>query len=201
MAKVHFNFIHDLDAKQFKNAISKDFSRPTMCGLMIDFNTSIAGATNASILVVYPIEILSSDGDLKEFRKTFDVSVFDKSKYMNGDYSKNHFSEFEFMYDEDEKIISVYHQGSKVYESILIMDGNAPNFNAVLPVKSEEINDINLDLKLFSKLIKAMYKGQNDQRTEIKFFGKTKPVILNRRIDSEEGQEKIIGLIIPQIYE
>lgn len=75
-------FINTTEVKytHLKNIVSNDDLRPIMCGVYIDFKEKRLVATDAHVLISYPIEITENDSELDGV--IVPVSFFNHLRYM-----------------------------------------------------------------------------------------------------------------------
>lgn len=77
---VKFKNITNVTYTHLKNVVSSDNLRPVMCGVYIDFKQQKIVATDAHVLIAYPIEITENDSDLDGV--IVPVEYFNKLRYM-----------------------------------------------------------------------------------------------------------------------
>src|SRR5690606_21101062 len=142
MGKLVFKLRRNIGSQQMKYAAGNDFLRPTLTGAIINPIDSEIACTDEQILVVYPINIIESN--IQEY-VSVPLFIFDRKHYF-GYQSVNNGSMTGFIYvlDTDKKIISVYPPNSQNYIqedkpllSVNIIEGNPPNYNAVIPTEIE----------------------------------------------------------------
>lgn len=166
MAQIVFRMKRNIGANQMKYAVGNDCLRPVMQGVCFNPSASELACTDAHVLVMYPIEILSSD--YKE-AETFilPVYIFDQKHYYN--YNLNKFfpmTRFVFKVDTEKERIYVYsplaanEEGFNLTEesllfSVPLIEGKYPNYHAVLPKEPFAIEKIGLNLWFVDRLTKA----------------------------------------------
>lgn len=77
---VKFKNITNVTYTHLKHVVSSDNLRPVMCGVYIDFKEQKLVATDAHVLIAYPIEITENDSDLEGV--IVPVEYFNKLRYM-----------------------------------------------------------------------------------------------------------------------
>lgn len=193
MEKLTFKLITDHGFKQFKNGVGKDELRPLMHGLIVDFNIEKAYVTDANILVRYPIYV----SEKTDVRISIPLSAFDKTKYMFGDYSKIEMTEFDFEYDIQSSIVTVFLNEKEVYK-VQIIEGKPPHCEAVIHIdRIGEIDSISLDLVLIERLRKCIFFNTKDNALTFQFHEKNRAVILLN--PNEDIYERVYGLIMPTL--
>lgn len=194
MEKLTFKLITEHGFKQFKNGVGKDELRPTMTGLIVDFNTEKAYVTDAHILVRYPISV----SEKTDVRISIPLSAFDKTKYMFGDYSKVEMNEFDFEYDIQSCMITVFYNEKEVYK-VQIIEGVPPKCEAVIHIDQKgQIDDICLDMLLIERLRKCIFLNTKNNAITFQFNEKNRAVIL---IDSKADlYDRVYGLIMPTLH-
>lgn len=189
--KTTFKFITDHGANHFKHGVSKDELRPIMQGLNIDFNISKAFITNAHIAVRYPISV-SEKSDL---RVSIPISAFDKTKYMFGDYKKVEMTEFDFEFDSETRMLTVFYNEKEVYK-VEAIEGDGINAEAVFKFGiKNDIDSIGLNLSSLAILDKCIFNSKEESACKFEFNAKNKAVIINPIY--QHSDEKVYGLIMP----
>jgi DNA polymerase III beta subunit-like protein len=150
--KVKFINTHEVNFTQLNAAASKDDLRPVMQGAYIDLKNRCIVATDAHILVSYPIKITENDSEQDGF--IVPTRLFNYLKYMV-DLKKKDFSFVEFELTED--YAEAFYLGEMVYRAKYI-DGKYPLWKNVMPTKNDiqSINEIGLGFGVLKKLISAL---------------------------------------------
>jgi len=124
-----------------------------MCGVNINLKQKRIEATNAHVLVMYPIEIIESDIDNNIDSLIVPIRFFNVSKYMI-DIPKKYQDSLEYIFTDE--FAEVYFRNELVYRCRYV-DAKFPNIQAVLPTdkwKRENDNKIGFNINVLEKLTK-----------------------------------------------
>jgi hypothetical protein len=188
--KVKIKNLSGVNFTNLKNAVSNDGLKPSMCGVNINLKYSRIEATNAHILVMYPIEIIESDIDNNIDSLVVPVRFFNISKYMI-DIPKKYHDGLEYIFTDE--FAEVYFGNELVYRCRYIY-AKYPNVENVLPNDKwirENHNKVGLNINVLEKLTKSLpYNFPNNITIDI--YARNKGIIV------ETLQEpKIKAMIMP----
>lgn len=189
--KTKFKFITDHGYRHFENGISKDELRPIMHGLNIDFNIAKAFVTDGHIAVRYPLSV----SEKSYLRVSIPILAFDKTKYMFGDYKKVEMTEFDFEFNSDTRMLTVFYDEKEIYK-VEAIEGNGLNAEAVFNFGiKNNLDSIGLNLSLLARLDKCIFNSKEESACKFEFNAKNKAVIINPIY--QHSDEKVYGLIMP----
>lgn len=173
---------------------SNDSLRPVMQGVFVDFVNSCFVATNSHVLMTWKFSIVDEYGnleydtnneDLEKASKIVPTELFNKNKWMGN--AKKYLVDpiFDF---SDENFAKVFIGDILVYQCNYI-DGNFPNYKAVIPKESHELNRIAINLNMMNLLYKSIpFSNKN------LIFEFSAP---NRSIVVETDNKECKGVIMP----
>lgn len=149
-------FINTTEVKHthLKNIVSNDDLRPVMCGVYIDFKEKRLVATNAHVLVSYPIEITDNDSELDGV--IVPVDYFNHPRYMVALPPKRKMA-INVEYVLTDTYAEVHWLGEMIYRCRYI-EGKYPKYNseAVIPNPNnypEKPKQIGLNMDILKKMI------------------------------------------------
>lgn len=148
----------ELTHAHLENAVSNDVLRPVMTGVYFDLINNCIVATDSHLLLVAPITIKfdeSADESsrselLKSNSKIVPIEFFDKRKYMG---NHKHYSPQIFYSLADEKYAKVFCGKEEVFKCRYI-EGNFPDYKAVMPNEFTAVDEIGLDIGFVQRLYK-----------------------------------------------
>jgi hypothetical protein len=210
MAKIIFKLRRNFSATQFTHVVCKDELRPAMTGAMLHTERAELAFTDATLLMIYPIEVVRNDAP--GFTCSIPLFLFDKKHYFGYKQRFIDMTDFLFVIDTEKERAYVYpsHIGKDLSSteeeiefngyilSVPLIKGNTPNYPAVIPNSDpEKLDSIALSTKLLSRIQKASVSTpaqEWDSRFKFTFYGKHKAVVFE-----EVNNEKypIKGLVMP----
>lgn len=120
-------FINTTEVKytNLKSVVSNDNLRPVMCGVYIDFKEQRLVATDAHVLISYPIDITENDSELDGV--IIPVDYFNRLRYMVALPSKNKML-IDVEYILTDTYAEIHWCGEMIYRCKYI-EGKYPNWN------------------------------------------------------------------------
>lgn len=176
-----------------KNCVSTDDLRPAMCGVNINLKEKRLEATDAHVLMTYPIEILAES----EYDKELDslivlVRFFNRLKYMI-DVPLKLYGALEYILTDE--FAEVYFGNELIYRCKYV-DAKFPKIESVLPNSdwNKEIVDvIGFNCNVLDRAIKSI-PSVFPNNVKLHFYAKNKGVFIESANDNEP---KVNGLIMP----
>lgn len=187
--EVRFLNTTDVEAKHLKKVVANDDLRPVMGGVYVDFKQSCLVATDAHVLVSYPIELTNVDTDLDGV--VLPVKFFNRS-YWVGDVpvKSKRLIEPEFVLKAD--CAEVYWLGEMVCRAKYI-EGKYPEWSLLIPrtETSEPVEQCGLNVFFLKRLADAIpYSAGGLLKTT--FFGPTKAIVFESHNSDFDGAIKAI---------
>lgn len=195
--KVKFKNITLVSFTHLKNCVSSDDLKPSMQGVNINLKEKRLEATDAHVLMTYPIEIEAES----EYDKDLDslivpVRFFNRLKYMI-DIPLKSYAHLEYVL-EDEKAI-IYFGGQLIFQCNYI-DAKYPKIENVLPNdtwKRENVDVISFNCDVLNRAIKSI-PNNFPNNIKLSLYAKNKAVIIE---SLNENIPKIIGIVMPVLIE
>lgn len=188
--KVKFKNLSDVSYRHLKNITDNSGLRPVLSGAYIDVKNQKIVATDAHVLVCYPIEVTENDSEIEG--KIVPISYFNQLRYMAEIpiKSKRYVNPEYVLTDE---YAEVYYLGELAYRCKYI-EGKYPTYNNIIPDTKEakEIDSIGLNINILARFTKAI-PANTMSIFKTYFFDKTKAVVLV----SEQDDYPIKGLVMP----
>jgi len=176
-----------------KNCVSTDDLRPAMCGVNINLKEKRLEATDAHILMTYPIEILEESVFDKELDSLIvPVRFFNRLKYMI-DVPLNLFGTLEYVLTDE--FAEVYFGNELVYRCKYIEE-KFPKIESVLPNanwEKEVVDVIGFNCNVLDRAIKSV-PSKFPNHIKLHLYGKNKGVFIE---SSNDDSPKVFGLIMP----
>lgn len=150
--KLKFKNITGVTYTHLKNVASSDDLRPAMQGVHINLELGRLECTDAHICCLYPIEILESEGEVKN--KIVPIRFFNVLKYMI-DIPKKFIELLEYVIEDD--FAEVYFGGDLVYRCKYV-DATFPKIESILPSVEDVIvgvPKIGLNMDILNKFSKS----------------------------------------------
>ena len=191
--EVIFENITKVGFSQLKHVAGHDELRPVMMGVYVDFKNQKLVATDARILMMYPIKITQNNSDLNG--KILPVRFFNHLKYMQ-DIPTESKRIVDLKYVLTDEFAEVYWLNDLVFRCRYI-EGFYPNYQAVIndsEDKLEGLDGIGMDFKMLKRVCDAL--PLTNKQCKFKFFGRNKHIIFQA---SEFDHEPIKGLIMPTL--
>ena len=148
-------FINTTEVKytQLKNVVSTDDLRPAMCGVYIDFKEKRLVASDAHVLISYPIEITDNDSELDGV--IVPVQYFNRLRYMVSLPTK---TVIDIEYVLTDKYAEIHWLGEMIYRCRYI-EGTYPNYNNVIPNPNEfpeKPKEIGINAHILKKMVSGL---------------------------------------------
>lgn len=155
--QVKFENSTEIKYTHLKNVVSKDNLRPVMNGVYIDFKEQCLVATDAHVLISYPIKITETDSDLEGV--IVPIDYFNHLRYMVSLPAKRK-RVLDIEYVLTEKYAEIHWLGEMIYRCKYIQ-GKFPNWNAsnVFPNPdefTEKPKQIGINLHVLKKLSQGL---------------------------------------------
>lgn len=175
---VKFKNLTDVTYTHLKNVVCKDELRPAMSGVYIDLKESKLVATDAHVLIAYPIEIIENDSDKEGV--IVPIEYFNKLRYMVPLPSKRK-GPIELEYILTDTYAEIHFHGEMIYRRKYI-DFTYPKWNsenvmvnpADYPDKPKELGvNINVLQKMISGIPKSntgIYKMETTSASKCILF-------------------------------
>lgn len=140
-----------------KNVVSDDGLRPAMCGVYIDFKEKRLVATDAHVLISYPIEITDNNSDLDGV--IVPVDYFNRLRYMIALPPKSKMA-IDVEYVLTDTYAEVHFLGEMIYRRKYI-EGKFPDYNNknIIPDPNEfpeKPKEIGVNANILKKMLLAM---------------------------------------------
>ena len=153
--QVKFENITDIKYTHLKNVVGNDDLRPVMKGVFIDFKEQCLVATDAHVLISYPIKITETDSDLEGV--IVPIDYFNYLRYMVALPAKNK-RVLDIEYVLTEKYAEIHWLGEMIYRCKYI-EGKYPLWKNVM-VNPDEHPDkpkqIGINLHILKKLTQGL---------------------------------------------
>jgi DNA polymerase III sliding clamp (beta) subunit (PCNA family) len=194
--KIKFTNPIGVTARHLKNAVCKDKLRLALSGVFIDLKNKQLVATNAHVLIAYPIEIEEMDIALPEGQDGFIVPVryFDNTRYMFDVPTKGK-RIIEPEYFLTDEYAEVYFCGELVFRCKYI-DGKYPDYMKVIPSGEPErvFSEFGLNLDVMDHFIKSVPK-RNPMTYKVSLHAPNKAI---KFIDTHANYDRpILGIVMP----
>jgi len=191
--KVIFKNTADVNFTQLKNVVGTDDLRPAMQGVNINLKHSRLEATNAHLLMIYPIEILAdSDYDKENDSLIVPVRFFNLLKYMM-DIPKKYLSALNYVLTDE--FAEVYFGEDLVFRTKYI-DAKYPKIESVLPTeewKGGGVDKIAFNTSVIEKMTKSFPKCFPNNIV-FNLYAKNKGVLVESMQEDLKGCK---GMIMP----
>jgi len=191
--KIKFKNLSGVTYAHLKNVASTDALRPVMNGVNINFKENRLECTDAHLLMIYPINILS-DSEFNEDVNSVIVPIrfFNHLKYMI-DIHKKHLESIDYVLLDE--YAEVYFAGELVYRCKYI-EGKYPIVSEVISniqSKRKEVKEIGFNLGILSRLTKAFpYKHLNNVKFSL--YAQNKGMLVE---SLNEDLLEVKGIVMP----
>ena len=158
--------------KEIKNAIGNDEMRPAFHYVNIDIEKGYAIATDAHIMVAYPLVFESKETDLKQV--LLHPNFFNPSRYMEV-IAKKDFDKIEYVLESE--FATVLFKGEMVFRTKYVQDVKYPDIWVIMPEKinRKPISRIGLD-RLKMKRICDLFPLGISNALEFSFYAENRNV-------------------------
>jgi DNA polymerase III sliding clamp (beta) subunit (PCNA family) len=173
-----------------KDIVCKDDLRPAMGGVFIDFLNQKLVATDAHVLVAYPIEVTNKESESEGV--IVPVSFFNHLRYMQ-EIKVGNLDELTYRLTENYAQIFT---GEELIYQCRYIDGKYPNWEGIVKDISEkkQIDTIGLNVSTLKKLTSSLPSFlTGGYRFEL--FGANKQVILTSM--NADWNEQVKAIIMP----
>jgi DNA polymerase III sliding clamp (beta) subunit (PCNA family) len=151
-------FINTTEVKytQLKSVVSNDDLRPVMCGVYIDFKEKRLVATDAHVLISYPIEITENDSELEGV--IVPVEYFNRLRYMIALPTKSKMI-IDIEYVLTDTYAEIHWCGEMIYRCKYI-EGKYPNWNGpMIMINPDDYPDKPKKIGINAHILKKMLLG------------------------------------------
>lgn len=192
-------FINTTEVKHthLKNIVSNDDLRLVMCGVYIDFKEKRLVATDAHVLISYPIEITDNDSDLDGV--IVPVNYFNHLRYMVSLPTKRKMViNVEYVLTDD--YAEVHWCGEMIYRCRYI-DGVYPKYKAVIPNAEdypEKPKQIGVNAHILKKLF-AGFPSANPQTLKMETTAANKAILFTS--ENQDYDRPIRAIVMPAMLQ
>ncbi|TDD77097.1 DNA polymerase III subunit beta family protein [Flavobacterium caseinilyticum] len=190
-------FINSTEVKytHLKNIASNDDLRPVMCGVYIDFKEKKLVATDAHVLIAYPIEITDNDSELEGV--IVPVEYFNRLRYMVALPTKSKMT-LDIEYILTDTYAEIHWFGEMIYRCKYI-EGKYPQYNnpAIIP-NPKDFPEKPAEVGINAHILKKMLLGipsANPQTLRMETTTANKAILFTTT--NLDYDRQIIAIVMP----